>query len=68
MKKRKAGKKTKAFLILNGDKIMDRVKECKQQNKDSCKGCKYSYNPALFDGGCLLHIEARRQQERKQNQ
>lgn len=22
----------------------------------SCRGCQYSYDPALFDGGCLVHL------------
>ena len=34
-----------------------RVDECIYPEKMSCRGCPYSYDPTLFDGGCKLHYE-----------
>ena len=34
---------------------MDKVKECIYPIRNSCRGCSHSYNPALYDGGCMLH-------------
>lgn len=35
-----------------------RVEECIYPERGNCKGCEQSYNPALFDGGCMLHFKA----------
>ena len=34
-----------------------RVNECTYPERVSCRGCPYSYNPALSDGGCMLHFD-----------
>ena len=33
------------------------VGECVNPNKGQCRGCKYSYRPEFYDGGCKLHYE-----------
>ena len=38
--------------------MTQRVKECIHPEKDNCRGCSHSYNPALYDGGCKLHYGA----------
>lgn len=37
--------------------MTDRVAECARPEAESCRGCKWSYAPNLFDGGCKLHYE-----------
>ena len=37
--------------------MTDRVAECTRPEAESCRGCKWSYAPGLFDGGCKLHYE-----------
>lgn len=37
--------------------MKDRVAACIYPDSTSCRGCSYSFNPALFDGGCMLHYE-----------
>lgn len=37
--------------------MTDRVAECARPEAESCRGCKWSYAPSLFDGGCKLHYE-----------
>lgn len=34
--------------------MKDRVAACIYPDSTSCRGCSYSFNPALFDGGCML--------------
>lgn len=34
------------------------VKECVYPTRGSCKGCEHSRDPALYDGGCKLHIKS----------
>lgn len=29
---------------------------CAVKHQHHCYGCEYSYDPALFDGGCLLSL------------
>lgn len=31
--------------------------DCEHPDQVGCKGCKYSYDPRLFDGGCKLIYE-----------
>jgi hypothetical protein len=28
--------------------------DCPHKDKETCKGCAYSYYPALYDGGCKI--------------
>lgn len=37
--------------------MIERVQECICPERKSCRGCSYSYNPALYDGGCKLYYE-----------
>ena len=37
--------------------MTDRVAECIYPERKSCRGCSQSYNPARYDGGCMLHYE-----------
>ena len=37
--------------------MKDRVAACIYPDSTSCRGCSHSYNPALYDGGCMLHYE-----------
>lgn len=37
--------------------MIDRVAECVHPEAGSCRGCNWSYEPSLFDGGCKLHYE-----------
>lgn len=37
--------------------MTDRVAECTRPEAESCRGCKWSCAPSLFDGGCKLHYE-----------
>lgn len=37
--------------------MTDRVAECVHPEFISCRGCSWSYEPSLFDGGCKLHYE-----------
>ncbi len=37
--------------------MTERVKECIYPEKDTCRDCEQSYDPSLFDGGCMLHYE-----------
>lgn len=34
-----------------------KVAECIYPERKSCRGCSQSYNPARYDGGCMLHYE-----------
>lgn len=38
--------------------MKDRVAACIYPDSTSCRGCSYSFNPALFDGGCMLQYGA----------
>jgi hypothetical protein len=35
--------------------MTDRVSECIYPESSSCRGCSQSFNPELYDGGCMLH-------------
>lgn len=35
--------------------MISRVAECIYPEARNCRGCSYSYDPSLFDGGCKLH-------------
>ena len=37
----------------------DRVAECIHPERKSCRGCSESLDPALYDGGCMLHYGER---------
>lgn len=38
--------------------MKDRVAACIYPDSTSCRGCSYSFNPALFDGGCMFQYGA----------
>lgn len=38
--------------------MKDRVAACIYPDSTSCRGCSYSFNPALYDGGCMLQYGA----------
>lgn len=38
--------------------MKDRVAACIYPDSTSCRGCSYSFNPTLFDGGCMLQYGA----------
>ena len=38
--------------------MKDRVAACIYPDSTSCRGCSYSFNPVLFDGGCMLQYGA----------
>jgi hypothetical protein len=37
--------------------MTDRVAECVHPEAGNCRGCNWSYEPRLSDGGCKLHYE-----------
>ena len=46
--------------------MTERVAECRYPEANSCKGCSWSYNSALYDGGCMLHYENSRGEKNPQ--
>lgn len=39
--------------------MKDRVAACIYPDSTSCRGCSYSFNPALFDGAVCSNMERR---------
>ncbi len=35
--------------------MTQKVKECVYPESKNCRGCSHSFNPSLYDGGCMLH-------------